>query len=112
VKVHDSDSTTGYGTDDNGNKACFDCCGIVDKMRMVKQGRAVLYLDYAGGTVSNWPGTYKVNVWSSKTGRHNIAGKRYDVWFKGPDGHYWHGVTYGDYTQICHCKRTKEKYAA
>jgi hypothetical protein len=43
------------------------------------------------------------------TGRHNIAGVRYDVWFRGPDGHVWWGVQYGDMTQICHCKRTKEE---
>ena len=29
----------------------------------------------------------------------------YDVWFIGPDGKEWHGVQYGDLTQVCHCRR-------
>ena len=39
----------------------------------------------------------------------DIAGKRLDVWFYGPDGYIWHGVQYGDNTQIVHCKRSSER---
>ena len=57
--------------------------------------------------ITNWPNTLRFNGGFS-VGRHNIAGKRYDVSFVF-NGFYWHGITYGDNTQICHCRRTKEK---
>lgn len=63
---------------------------------------------FGGDTASNWPHTLVFRA-HGQVGRHNIAGKRYDVWFNGPDGYEWHGVTYGDWTQLCHCKRTKRK---
>jgi len=110
---------TGRALTDAGESVCYACCAVRDKAYMVEHGRATLYLSLAVrprtwggltrvGTVSNWPGTldlgYKLPV---TLGRHNIARTRYDVWFNGPDGHIWHGVTYGDNTQICHCRRTK-----
>lgn len=109
---------TGYGYDREDNTVCYACCGIRDEEDMKKYGKALLYLTVTppkegvrhgfgtGGKVSNWPGTLSFNV-GVRVGRHNIAGKRYDVWFAF-DGNMWHGVTYGDNTQICHCKRTKE----
>lgn len=124
---------TGYGVDKAGNKICFDCCAINDRADMLATGKATLYLlftgdtgaemkkprwggpqpTWCGGRVTNWPGTlaFPCHV---KRGRHNITGVRYDVWFTGPDGKPWHGVTYGDMTQLCHCKRvqtTDEKNA-
>ena len=72
---------------------------------MTEHGRIMLYL--SNGEVMNWPGTLRFPAHVRK-GRHNIAGSRYDVWFAGPDGFQWHGVQYGDNTQICHCKRTKQ----
>jgi len=59
-------------------------------------------------TLTNWPGTLRFDPHYIKKGRHNIAGTRYDVWFPGPDGHIWHGINYGENTQITHCKRTKQ----
>lgn len=111
--------TTGYGEDDKGRKFCFACCGVQDREVMVKDGRATLYLTSRGVdcdrftfyTVTNWPGTLEFDAGFGRHGRHNIAGTRTDVWFNGPDGHVWHGVTYGDNTQLCHCKRTKRKVA-
>jgi len=55
--------------------------------------------------VSNWPGTLRFACSKPKIGRHNIAGRRYDVWFDGPDGHRWHGVQYGEWTQVLHCRK-------
>lgn len=106
---------TGYGWTDPDNPddkpVCYECCGKRDVADMIATGRAVLYLTYhKGGTarLTNWPGTieYRAGV---RVGRHNIAGHRYDVWFTGPDGRSWHGVTYGDNTQICRCKRLKHQ---
>lgn len=103
---------TSYGS--KGRKLCYACCGLRDRRAMIRDGRATLYLINPAGllwSVGNWPGTLDFPVRSKQKGRHNIAGTRYDVWFNGPDGHVWHGVTYGDNTQLCHCKRTKRSVA-
>lgn len=109
-----SGCTMGYGTDPTtGKKHCFACCGKREEAAMIATGCAVLYLesepipDRPGSTrhrVTNWPGTLSIPC-QVRRGRHNIARVRYDVWFKGPDGKPWHGVQYGDNTQICRCKR-------
>ena len=99
---------TGYATDKDGNKICYSCCGKEDAEYMRVNGKNTLYLTSNGetsGHVSNWPGTLKIPC-HIKRGRHNIARYRYDVWFKF-EGRTWHGVQYGDNTQIVHCKRTK-----
>lgn len=122
---------TGYGTTADGKKHCYACCGLQDLEAMKKDGRITLYLScsndgntaglygnkrpaigtYMSGKVSNWPSSivFKAQV---KVGDHNLAGRRYDTWFDGPDGFVWHGVQYGDNTQIVHCKRTKERLPA
>jgi hypothetical protein len=56
--------------------------------------------------VTNWPGSLRFNAFVRR-GRHNLAGTRYDLWFTGPENTLWHGVQYGDQTQVCHCKRLK-----
>lgn len=113
----------GYGIDTNGDKICYDCCGVMEAQQMLKTGKIMLYLTCTNKSrgamttndfdawreknyVSNWPGSLKIKLNGLNIGRHNIAGKRYDVWFTFK-GQQWHGVTYGDNTQICHCKRTK-----
>jgi len=111
--------STGYATDNDGNKVCFDCCGWEDKAYMVMEGKNTLYLTINNHNsdefntarkdfvISNWPGTYKTHCTYYRKGRHNITGSRYDVWFTGPDSMPWHGVQYGENTQIVHCKRIK-----
>lgn len=108
---------TGYGIDNDGNKVCYACCGERDRNDMIATGRAVLYLTAATGAtgawrnyvVSNWPGTLNIPVAWSRSGSHNWACSRKDVWFAGPDGYEWHGVCYGD-SQLCRCRRTKRKF--
>lgn len=79
---------------------------------MKRTGRATLYLVDTQASlgrpwaVQNWPGTLSMPVHHSRTGRHNIARRRVDVWFTGPDGAPWYGVNIGD-TQIIHCRRIK-----
>ena len=100
-------SNVGHGLDSaTGRAYCYQCCANRDIERMRSDGRAMLYLTTDNGryVLTNWPGTLKINVLRSSVGKHNIARKRYDVWFDY-DGAPWHGVTYGDNTQICHCKR-------
>lgn len=118
VKPVHKDGGTGYGLfGKSKRKVCYACCAELDKLDMVKTGKALLYLSHHCGlqpanalplpqvwTVSNWPGTLKFNA-HVRVGAHNIAGKRYDAWFKDHTGRNWHGVTIGDNTQICHCRR-------
>ena len=109
--------TTGYGSDSDGNLLCYSCCAEGDKEYMRKEGKISLYLTgpheksglSSSTLLSNWPGSLKIRVYSSvRKGDHNIAGCRYDVWFKF-EGDDWHGVQYGDNTQLCHCHRLKKK---
>ena len=106
---------TGYGKNKAGEKICYECCAIADRADMIATGKATLYLatkaehsTYGRAIVSNWPGTLQFSGRYS-VGRHNIARKRYDVAFRGPDGFMWSGRKYGDNTQICHCRRTKRR---
>lgn len=117
ISAH-SDYTTGYATDTKGKKICYECCAKADRAQMKEHGKIWLYLSeyntpqgkyLTNYKVTNWPGSLVFNIHRIKTGRHNIARVRYDVWFIGPDRHWWHGVQYGDNTQICRCERTKEK---
>jgi hypothetical protein len=74
---------------------------------MLKDGRTVLYLDTVKRQLTNWPGSLVFPVHHIRTGAHNIARRRYDAWFRGPDGQTWHAIQYGDMTQLAHCRRTK-----
>jgi hypothetical protein len=110
VKPLQTSGGTGYGADGNGNLICYSCCADIDREDMRRTGKATLYLTAgADGTadVTNWPGTLRFRTGPVRRGRHNMAGTRYDVWFTGPDGKEWHGVQYGENTQIVHCKRVK-----
>jgi len=105
-----SDFTTGYGSDAQGKTFCYACCADRDVEHMKNEGKTALYLtrdDNGQAKLTNWPGSLTFGVYHQRIGRHNMAGKRYDVWFTGPDQSAWHGVTFGDNTQICHCKRIK-----
>ncbi len=87
---------------------CYTCCADDDRREMIETGRAVLYLTQtAPAHVSNWPGSLSFPVPYISRGRHNIAGRRYDFSFTGPDGKEWRGTQYGDNTQIAHCRRVK-----
>lgn len=118
-----SDGGTGYATLHKLNeKVCYVCCAKRDRVDMRKTGRATLYLvkdreackiagdglDRSEYSVTNWPGTLSIRCPTPRKSRHNIARWRYDVWFSF-EGETWHGVTYGDNTQICHCRRTKAR---
>ena len=110
--------STGYGLDRRHRKVCYPCCGERDKADMRRTGRAMLYLTQKDKemyvkpglsgkvpvwTLTNWPGSLKIEPYNIRFGRHNIAGRRYDVWFTF-EGQQWHGVRYGDNTELCHCR--------
>lgn len=105
-----TDGGTGYGCFGKSNrKVCYECCAKRDIAQMSRDGKTTMYFTHKSGEqsyVGNWPGSLKIDC-RVRVGNHNMAGRRYDVWFTGPDGKKWHGVTYGDNTQLCHCKRMK-----
>lgn len=106
-KIHESDISTGYGSDKDGNKICFDCCGKNDmeQLRNLKpKEKMCLYLNTKNKKITNWPGTLKIQLHYIREGKHNIAGKRYDTWFSLGQFNY-HGVQYGNNTQIIHIKK-------
>jgi hypothetical protein len=106
TKTVKTDGGTGYATFTRGKrgKVCYSCCAIRDQASMRKTGRATLYWNDTGRTVTNWPGTLSLGVTRVAKGRHNIAGTRTDVWFRS-NGQAWHGVTYGENTQLLHSHR-------
>lgn len=110
-------ATPGYGIDPQGEKHCFACCAGRDKQAMITQGTYTLYLTtviegspkqglFTKCKVTNWPGTlvFQGICW---TNNHNWGLTRYNVRFVGPDQKVWYGVSIGDNTQLCHCRRTK-----
>ena len=107
-----SDFTTGYGVTPDNRRICYECCAGRERQSMLDTGKATLYLvgpdGYGMAYVTDWPGRLSFRALNYHKGHHNIARVRYDVDFIGPDGYWWHGVSYGDNTQIVHCKRTKD----
>ena len=118
---------TGYASRrDSDDRVCLDCCAREEIAWMRSQGKTTLYLSgpaennrrSAPGTlrtgdgwkVINWPGTLEFKPTYVKSGSHNIAGRRLDVWINGPDGFVWHGVCYGYDSELCHLRRTKEAW--
>ncbi|NJO63177.1 MAG: hypothetical protein HC836_34650 [Richelia sp. RM2_1_2] len=103
---------TGYGRNKDG-KTCYACIGILDKQALenAKIGdKFTHYLAKKKGedyyTVCNWPGTWSTGKLYVRKGYHNIARYRYDVWFTVGKNRF-HGVTFGDMTQICHIRCIK-----
>lgn len=104
--------TTGYSTDLEGKRHCYDCCAKNGRESMVRDGHSRgLPLYWSGGDeVTDWPGhlRFKLYPWR-RVSRHNWGLLRTDFWFNGPDGFVWHGFQIGENTQIAHCRRTKER---
>ena len=69
---------------------------------MRKYGRITLYL--CESEITNWPGSFRMPVTYQRHGRHNIAGTRTDAWFTF-EKQSWHGVLYGQNTQLIHCRK-------
>lgn len=116
--------TTGYGTTKDGKKFCYSCCAELTKEEMRRDGKIMLYFSYdspnhnpqfTSSGINLTASDYKVSDWGDglsirptrvKVGKHNIAKRRWDVWFQF-ENTWWYGVNYGDMTQILHCRRVK-----
>lgn len=108
---------------DTDERVCYPCAAASELADLHATGRAVLYLSgepkyhptlstqpfawLSDVKVGNWTGLIKFNVTGYNRGLHNIAGKRTNVWFTDDKGGKWWGVSYGDNTQLIHCKRLK-----
>jgi hypothetical protein len=106
-------------------KVCYPCAAAGELADMHATGRATLYITgdevvkYKGPgvvapvshldnvVVGNWTGHFQFKVTSRWYGSHNIAGTRTDVRFRDDQGAEWWGVTFGNNTQLIHCKRLK-----
>jgi len=97
---------TGYAINESGDIVCYACCAKSEKQFMIENGKIDLYLNKYTFDVTNWPGTLRFSVERYTTGKHNIAKVRTDVWFDF-EGYVWHGIQYGNDSEICHCKKTK-----
>lgn len=103
--------TRGYCTFE-GRTYCYPCSVEQTKAIMRETGKFTLYLiwdqRHKWAHLSDWSGLFTLPIKSIKMGMNNTAKVRYDVWFMF-EGEKWHGVTYGDMTQICHIKRLSRK---
>jgi len=109
--VSKPDGSTGYAIEDAGNLVCYECCAKEAEKFMQEHERIALYLVLTHGAkreVTNWPGSLRFPVRYYKKGRHNLAGVRRDVWFDF-EGYQWHGVQYGEFSELCYCRKTKRK---
>jgi len=105
---------TGYATlYESRERVCYACCAERDKKHMKEKGEIALYLSDDGAMssarVGNWAGTLNYKVVRYSRSKHNIAGVRYDVWFRDDDGALWWGVNYGHNSQLTRCRRLKRQ---
>ncbi len=109
-KAKTKPADTGYGTDEDGNKICYDCAALRDEERLRVEGKMQGYLVYEkepgeryrfgeislkNGYFGNWPGTFKLGVSSAKKSINNFGAERIDFWFEW-EGRTYHGVNVGD----------------
>lgn len=102
---------TGYGTNKQEEKICYECCGKEDLTETLRTGFFLGYLteetDYP--IISNWPGTLRIRPICFKRSKTNWGHIRTDAWFRFPDDAFvWHGKQIGDNNQIFRAKRTKK----
>ncbi len=106
-KVHESEFSTGYGTDKEGNKICFECCGLNNAKELdnLKKGeKSIQYWD--GKNIINWPSSLVIKPYYTTKGRHNIARIREDIYFNF-NGNKFHATQYGNNSQIAHIRKIK-----
>lgn len=78
-----SSFTRGYGTDDQGNRHCYDCCARRDREAMLATGRIVLYIDSKGENVTNWPGSLSFEVGTIRASRIGFCRDGRLAYFRG-----------------------------
>lgn len=93
------------------NYLCNDCIGEIEYHQMTRHNKMTLYIKYIGGIplrVINWYDSpiMRHTIIRYKHGRHNMCGKRLDVWFAHA-GNIWWGWSVGDNNIVrCICTLT------
>ncbi len=109
-------STTPTGFIKYHNKTiCFGCYTRIDIDNMRITGKGILRL-HREDTLPSEPLRYTMrNLGTLRLPVNRIITKNYvkhstrrDIWFDLYD-QIWHGVQYGDFTQLCHCRRLKQR---
>lgn len=78
---------TGYATTPDGWKICYVCCAELDKERLRRGEKLILYLtkSVAGWEIINWPGTLRFKPSSVVKQKQHVFNRhmttRYDAWF-------------------------------
>jgi hypothetical protein len=108
IQPTESNSGTGYGYPHNPEGEymdklhCYACCGQTDKLAMLRDGKATMYL--TGEKLTNWPGSLSFQVQYTRKLNHPFSRRAVIAYFRGPDGKQWSAKNIGD-TEIAHCRR-------
>lgn len=114
-EIHPTTRSSGFGTRDD-HVLCYDCCADLDRLELLIENTAVLYLQHNNLTdqhelnrpeweVTNWPGTLRFRATVRTTIKpHTLWHIRHDVWFVGPDGRHWYGRQQGD-NDLVYCRK-------
>jgi hypothetical protein len=94
VESPHSEYTTGYGTDAQGKRHCYNCCTALDLATMRDTGRIDAYLSSDGETITTWPGGILARVTSEREGSaggflRGVTVTRVDA--IADDGSLWYG---------------------
>lgn len=117
----------GYAIAPDGRHICYTCAGAWELNDALEHGSAVFYLtnnhsysylrDSMGhyvkpgdAKITNWSGTVAFKILYMKVNYHNWAAYRVDVWFKDIMGDYWWGRQYGNFSELCYCRRIKKMW--
>jgi hypothetical protein len=108
LRTNTSTFSTGYGRNAEGEKICFECCGLHDNqaLRALKPGES-MHLYFTKGELINWPGSFRIKPYAVTHGRHNIGRVRTDAWFKF-NHHEYHGVQIGVNNEVMRVTRVKK----
>ena len=99
TKAVQTSGGTGFATAPNGDVVCYGCCGWLDIAAMLDGKPTALYWSTGQATAQNWPGSLKLVVTgTSRTSRVVVGGRfmgyKRTVYFTGPAGSRWSGVSY------------------
>ena len=99
---------TGYATQqlDNGavSIVCYKCCDISDARYLRDNGKLHGYL--ADNEFTNWPGTLRIPVASTKKSKNNFNATRIDFWLRW-EGKNYYGRKVGDNSQCATIRKIK-----
>ena len=89
-----SELTTGYGTDSDGRRHCYDCCLARDLAYMSEHGKLSAYLSGDGKSITTWPGgklADVIDLWQTSAGGFLCGVKIARVRARSVSGEMWHG---------------------